>query len=192
MKGRLAKFGRTPEQLKILPGLSPILADTEAEAQDIEAELFALIDHEGAAKRLSSRLGIDLSNHALDDLVNLDGAQTTEQVSGMKSRHQLILDLVEREKPTLRQLINRLAGARGHFTFTGTPLQLADVIEKWFRNGAADGFNIMPQIYPSGLERFVEKVIPELQNRGLFRTAYEESTLRGNLGLARPLNAITV
>ncbi|OMF23432.1 nitrilotriacetate monooxygenase [Paenibacillus sp. FSL H8-0548] len=192
VKGRLAKFGRTPEQLKILPGLSPILADTEAEAQDIEAELFALIDHEGAAKRLSSRLGIDLSNHALDDLVNLDGAQTTEQVSGMKSRHQLILDLVEREKPTLRQLINRLAGARGHFTFTGTPLQLADVIEKWFRNGAADGFNIMPQIYPSGLERFVEKVIPELQNRGLFRTAYEESTLRGNLGLARPLNAITV
>ncbi|KRE44959.1 hypothetical protein ASG81_14855 [Paenibacillus sp. Soil522] len=104
----------------------------------------------------------------------------------MKSRHQLILDLIERERPTLRQLINRLAGARGHFTFTGTPLQLADVIETWFRSGAADGFNVMPQIYPSGLERFVDQVIPELQNRGLFRTSYEEQTLRGNLALARP------
>ncbi|WP_339204714.1 LLM class flavin-dependent oxidoreductase [Paenibacillus sp. FSL K6-3182] len=189
VKLRLAKYGRTTDQLKILPGLSPILADTEAEAQDLENELFELIDHEGAIKRLSGRLGVDLSNHSLDDLVNLDGAQTTDQVSGMKSRHQLILDLVEREQPTLRQLINRLAGARGHFTFTGTPLQLADVIEKWFKNGAADGFNVMPQVYPSGLERFVDKVVPELQNRGLFRTSYEEQTLRGNLGLARPANS---
>ncbi len=189
VKSRLAKFGRTPDQLKILPGLSPILANTEAEARDIENELFDLIDHEGAVKRLSDRLGIDLSNHSLDDFVSLDGAQSTDQVNGMKSRHQLILDLIERERPTLRQLINRLAGARGHFTFTGTPLQLADVIETWFRSGAADGFNVMPQIYPSGLERFVDQVIPELQNRGLFRTSYEEQTLRGNLALARPANA---
>ncbi|MGO4547922.1 LLM class flavin-dependent oxidoreductase [Paenibacillus sp. 2TAB23] len=189
VKSRLPQYGREANELKILPGLSPVLADTEAEAKDIEDELFQLIDHQGAINRLSSRLGIDLSSHGLDDFVSLDGAQTTDQVSGMKSRHQLILDLIERERPTVRQLINRLAGARGHFTFTGTPLQLADVIEKWFLNGAADGFNIMPQIYPSGLERFVDKVIPELQNRGLFRTSYEEQTLRGNLGLARPENA---
>lgn len=189
VKSRLAQYGRTSDQLKILPGLSPILADTEAEAREIEEELFNLIDHEGAISRLSSRLGVDLSRHSLDDVVSLDGAQSTDEVNGMKSRHQLILDLVERERPTLRQLINRLAGARGHFTFTGTPLALADVIEKWFHSGAADGFNLMPQIYPSGLERFVEKVIPELQNRGLFRTSYEEQTLRGNLGLARPANA---
>lgn len=188
VKSRLAAFGRTADKLKILPGLSPILADTEAEAKDIEDQLFDLIDHKGATKRLSDRLGIDLSQHSLDDLVSLDGAHSTDQVNGMKSRHQLILDLIEREQPTLRQLINRLAGARGHFTFTGTPLQLADEIEKWFRNGAADGFNLMPQIYPSGLEQFVDKVIPELQNRGLFRTSYEEKTLRGHLGLARPAN----
>ncbi|WP_139995746.1 LLM class flavin-dependent oxidoreductase [Paenibacillus paridis] len=189
VKARLAKYGRTADQLKVLPGLSPILADTEAEAREMEEELFQLIDHEGATKRLSIRLGIDLSNHGLDDRVTADGALLTDQVSGMKSRHQLILDLIEREKPTLRELINRLAGARGHFTFTGTPLQLADEIERWFHGGAADGFNLMPQIYPSGLERFVYKVIPELQSRGLFRTSYEEQTLRGKLGLMRPENA---
>ncbi len=188
VKGRLAKYGRVPGQLKILPGLSPILADTEAEARDIEQELFDLIDLDRTIDQLSSRLGIDLTGHPLDQPVSLEGALTTGQVNGMKSRHQLILDLVERERPTLRQLIHRLAGARGHFTFTGTPLQLADLIERWFRNGAADGFNVMPQLYPGGLERFVDKVIPELQNRGLFRTAYEGTTLRDHLGLARPEN----
>lgn len=109
-------------------------------------------------------------------------------MNGNKSRHQLILDLVRHEHLTLKQLINRLAGARGHFTFTGTPLQLADIIETWFLNGAADGFNVMPQIYPSGLEQFVDKVIPELQNRGLFRTEYEGASLRERLGLKRPDN----
>src|SRR5690606_6973713 len=130
----------------------------------------------------------DLSKLDLNDRVTLEGVLSTEQVNDVKSRHQLILDLIEREKPTLKQLINQLAGARGHLTFTGTPLQLADLIEKWFKNGASDGFNVMPQIYPSGLEQFVDKVVPELQNRGLFRTDYEEQTLRGNLGLARPAN----
>ncbi|GMK41747.1 monooxygenase [Paenibacillus sp. CCS19] len=191
VKARLPKYARTADQLQILPGLSPILADSEAEAKELENELWRLIDHEGAIRRLSSRLGVDLSNHPLDAPLEVEGIQSTDEVSGMKSRHQLIVDLIDREKPTLRQVINKLAGARGHFTFTGTPLQLADTIEKWFKTGAADGFNIMPQIYPSGLERFVDQVIPELQNRGLFRTAYEDSTLRGNLGLARPANVRT-
>jgi alkanesulfonate monooxygenase SsuD/methylene tetrahydromethanopterin reductase-like flavin-dependent oxidoreductase (luciferase family) len=106
----------------------------------------------------------------------------------MKSRHQLLIDQINTEKPTFRELITHLAGARGHLTFTGTPLQLADVIERWFKERGADGFNLMPPIFPSGLEIFVDKVIPELQNRGLFRTAYEGKTLRENLGLARPVN----
>ncbi|MBB3111422.1 FMN-dependent oxidoreductase (nitrilotriacetate monooxygenase family) [Paenibacillus phyllosphaerae] len=186
VKSRLPKYGRTLAQLQILPGLSPILADTEAEARELEQELFELIDKKGAIQRLSSRLGVDLSNHPLDEPLTLEGIQSADEVSGMKSRHKLIVDLIEREQPTLRQVINTLAGARGHFTFTGTPLQLADTIEQWFQTGAADGFNIMPQIYPSGLETFVDKVIPELQNRGLFRTEYEDTTLRGKLGLARP------
>lgn len=188
VKSRLLKYGRGAEQLKILPGISPILADTLAEAQEIENELFEYVNHEGAVRRLSERLGIDLSEHPLDQPLHLDGAKETAEVNGNKSRHQLILDLVRHEHLTLKQLINRLAGARGHFTFTGTPLQLADTIGEWFHGGAADGFNVMPQIYPSGLEAFVNKVIPELQNRGLFRTEYEGSTLRENLGLKRPAN----
>lgn len=188
VKSRLPKYGRTAEQLKILPGISPILADTVEEAQEIENELFEYVNKDGAVKRLSERLGIDLSNHPLDEPLSLAGVRETDDVNGNKSRHQLILDLVHHEHLTLKQLINRLAGARGHFTFTGTPLQLADVIENWFLNGAADGFNVMPQIYPSGLEKFVDQVIPELQNRGLFRTEYGGATLRENLGLKRPAN----
>lgn len=188
VKSRLAKYGRTPDQLKILPGISPILADTVEEAREIEDQLFEFVNKDGAIKRLSERLGIDLSEYPLDKPLSLEGVRQTDEVNGNKSRHQLILDLIQDESLTVKQLVNRLAGARGHFTFTGTPLQLADVIETWFLNGAADGFNIMPQIYPSGLEVFVDKVIPELQNRGLFRTAYEGQTLRDNLGLARPAN----
>ncbi|GMK41743.1 hypothetical protein PCCS19_48010 [Paenibacillus sp. CCS19] len=188
VKSRLAKYGRTPDQLKILPGISPILADTAEEAKEIENQLFEFVNKDGAIKRLSERLGIDLSEYPLDKPLSLEGVRQTDEVNGNKSRHQLILDLIQDENLTLKQLVNRLAGARGHFTFTGTPLQLADVIETWFLNGAADGFNVMPQIYPSGLEVFVDKVIPELQNRGLFRTTYEGRTLRENLGLARPAN----
>ncbi|KRE44962.1 LLM class flavin-dependent oxidoreductase [Paenibacillus sp. Soil522] len=188
VKARLPKYGRTADQLKILPGISPILADTAEEAREIENELFEYVNKDGAVKRLSERLGLDLSDHPLDKPLSLDGVRETEEVNGNKSRHQLILDLVRHEHLTLKQLINRLAGARGHFTFTGTPLQLADVIETWFLNGAADGFNVMPQIYPSGLTQFVDKVIPELQNRGLFRTEYEGASLRERLGLKRPAN----
>lgn len=190
VKARLPKYGREPEQLKILPGISPVLAETEAEAREIERSLFEYIDKEAAARRLSERLGVDLTNHPLDEPLSVEGARTTDEVNGNKSRHQLILDLIGDERLTLRQLIGRLGGARGHFTFTGTPLQLADVIESWFLSGAADGFNVMPQVYPGGLELFVDKVVPELQNRGLFRTAYEGATLREHFGLARPVNAL--
>ncbi|OMF23429.1 nitrilotriacetate monooxygenase [Paenibacillus sp. FSL H8-0548] len=188
VKARLLKYGRTADQLKILPGISPILADTVEQAREIENELFEYVNKQAAISRLSERLGIDLSNHPLDEPLSLVNVREIEEVNGNKSRHQLILDLIRDEQPTLKQLVNRLAGARGHFTFTGTPLQLADEIEKWFLNGAADGFNVMPQIYPSGLNIFVDKVIPELQNRGLFRTEYEGATLRENLGLTRPAN----
>lgn len=188
VKSRLPKYGRDADQLKILPGISPILADTVEEAREIESELFNYVNKDGAIKQLSERLGIDLSAYPLDEPLSLEGVRETDEVNGNKSRHQLILDLVRHEQLTLKQLINRLAGARGHFTFTGTPLQLADVIENWFVNGAADGFNVMPQIFPSGLTQFVDKVIPELQNRGLFRTEYSGTSLREQLGLKRPAN----
>jgi FMN-dependent oxidoreductase (nitrilotriacetate monooxygenase family) len=188
VKSRLPKYGREADQLKILPGISPILADTVEEAREIESELFDYVNKDGVVRQLSERLGIDLSEHPLDKPLSLEGVRETDEVNGNKSRHQLILDLVRLEQLTLKQLINRLAGARGHFTFTGTHLQLADIIEAWFVNGAADGFNVMPQIFPSGLTQFVDKVIPELQNRGLFRTEYDGTSLREHLGLRRPAN----
>lgn len=98
------------------------------------------------------------------------------------------MNLARRERLTLRQLIARLGGGRGHHTFAGTAEQVADTIEEWFTRGAADGFNIMPAVLPSGLERFVDEVVPILQRRGLFRTEYTETTLRGHYGLERPVN----
>ncbi|WP_197048490.1 hypothetical protein [Streptosporangium roseum] len=105
---------------------------------------------------------------------------------GQQRRFTLVTDLARRERLTLRELINRLAGGRGHRVVTGTPEQVADQIQKWFTSGAADGFTIMPPVLPSGLEDFVDHVVPELQVRGLFRTEYEGRTLRQNYGLARP------
>jgi alkanesulfonate monooxygenase len=102
------------------------------------------------------------------------------------SRRGLITDIARRENLTIRQLYTRIAGGRGHFQFVGTPTQVADELQRWFEGGAADGFNIMPPVLPDGLNDFVAMVIPELQRRGLYRTAYEGSTLRENLGLPWP------
>jgi len=98
----------------------------------------------------------------------------------------VIINLVRRDKPTLRQLLGYLAGARGHFVTAGTPEQIADLIEDWFTDGAADGFNIMPPLLPVQLDIFSAEVIPILQRRGLFRTQYTGKTLREHYGLARP------
>jgi alkanesulfonate monooxygenase SsuD/methylene tetrahydromethanopterin reductase-like flavin-dependent oxidoreductase (luciferase family) len=96
------------------------------------------------------------------------------------------MDIVERERPTLRQLIQRLAGGRGHNVFAGTPEQIADLMQSWFENGAADGFNVMPPYFPGGLEAFTDQVVPILRRRGLFREEYTGTTLRDHFGLPRP------
>jgi len=107
-------------------------------------------------------------------------------VEAARSRTEVIIGLVRRERPTLRQLLGYMAGARGHFVTAGTPEQIADLIEDWFRGGAADGFNLMPPVLPSMLEVFTAEVVPLLQRRGLFRTAYRGDTLRAHYGLQRP------
>ena len=93
---------------------------------------------------------------------------------------------MRRDKPTLRQLLGYLAGARGHYVTAGTPEQIADLIEDWFTDGAADGFNIMPPLLPAQLDVFSAEVIPMLQRRGLFRTEYGGTTLREHYGLPWP------
>lgn len=194
VKGRLAKYGRSADELVVLPGFSPIIGHTRAEAQELEDELNAFHDIRDAVAKLSERFGVDLTGFPLDGPIPpIIDPKGIESVNGSKSRHQLILDMLRSDSSlTLRQVVNRLASARGHLTCTGTPIEVADVIQRWIENHAADGFNLMPPIYPDGLDIFVDKVVPELQNRGIFRTAYEGKTLREHYGLARPANSYSI
>jgi alkanesulfonate monooxygenase SsuD/methylene tetrahydromethanopterin reductase-like flavin-dependent oxidoreductase (luciferase family) len=146
-----------------------------------------VIKQEYAKRQLAETLRLRSEDLELDKELPKE-LPSEDEIEGAKSRYTLIVTLARRERLTVRQLIGRLGGGRGHRTFSGTPEQVADALELWWNSGAADGFNIMPPILPSGLERFVEHVVPILQRRGLFRTEYEGSTLRENYGLARPEN----
>ncbi|MFE5908111.1 LLM class flavin-dependent oxidoreductase [Streptomyces wedmorensis] len=190
LKQRAAAHGRDPHGIKILPGIVPVIGDTEAEAADLDRELDRLISPEFARRQLARLLKLDPDALDLDDRLP-DDLPSEDEIEGAKSRYTLIVDLARREKLTVRQLIGRLGGGRGHRTFTGTPVQVADAIEEWFDNGAADGFNIMPPVLPSGLEVFVDKVVPILQERGRFRTDYTGTTLREHYGLPRPADSFT-
>ncbi|SDI08515.1 FMN-dependent oxidoreductase, nitrilotriacetate monooxygenase family [Actinokineospora alba] len=184
LKRLVAKAGRAPEHLKVLPGIVPVLGGTEQEARALAEELDDLIIPTRAVRQLTEMIGIDLTDHPLDE--PLPALPPVSHINGAKSRFELVRDLAERERLTLRQLLARLGGGRGHQVVAGTPEQIADHIELWFRNGAADGFNVMAPLLPSGLEDFVETVIPLLRSRGLFRTEYEAKNLRGHYGLPRP------
>jgi FMN-dependent oxidoreductase (nitrilotriacetate monooxygenase family) len=187
VKRRLTRYGRRPEQIKILPGISPILGRTESEARQHEADLNGLINPDYGVQQLSKLLDHDLFSYDLDGPLPEVGTHT----EGNQSRFELVTSLARRESLSIRQLIERLAGGRGHRVFAGTPTQVADEIEHWFTAGAADGFNVMPPTLPAGLTDFVELVVPELQRRGLFRTDYSGTTLREHYGLARPHNQFT-
>ncbi|MCF2145637.1 LLM class flavin-dependent oxidoreductase [Desmonostoc muscorum LEGE 12446] len=189
VKGRLAKYGRQPDDLKIMPGVFPVIGRTEEEAQEKYEFLQSLIHPSVAWGLLKTRYkGIDLSGYSLDDLA----PPLPSDTNGGKSRLKLLTDLVNRGNLTLRQLYLSVATARGHRTIIGSPESIADQLEEWFNNDAADGFNIMPPILPTGLDDFVNLVIPVLQKRRLFRTEYEGNTLRENLGLSRPSNGFAV
>lgn len=187
LKGRAAELGRRPEQILILPGLSPMIADTEAEAKRLARELDDLSDIEVGRSRLMQRFGgHDFSHLPLDKTLKVEDFPNLDAIASARSRAELVIDFVRREQPTLRRVLSMLAGARGHFTFAGVPEQVADLIVDWFEGDAADGFNIMPPILPWQLDVFIAEVVPILQKRGLFRTAYEGTTLRDHLGLERP------
>ncbi len=187
LKGRAAKAGRDPDRVAILPGFSPLIADTREEAERLVLELNGLADPEVGRRRLSGRFGgFDFSHLELDRPLTAADFPDPDKVEAARSRAATILGLVERERPTLRQLLAKLAGARGHYTFAGTPEQTADFMEEWLADGAADGFNLMPPVLPWMLDAFIERVLPILRERGLFRDAYSGSTLRAHYGLARP------
>ena len=187
LKSRAKAQKRDPDSIIILPGFSPIIAGTEAEAKQIAKELNELTDVEVGRKRLTGRFGgYDFSHLPLDRPLTKDDFPDPSTVQAARSRTEVIVGMVTREKPTLRQLLAKLAGARGHFIFTGTPEQVADELELWFKSGAADGFNLMPPIIPWMLEVFVEEVVPLLQQRGVFREEYKGTMLRDHYGLKRP------
>ncbi len=191
LKSRAKAHNRDPDSLIILPGFSPIIAGTEAEAEKVALELNELADVEVGRKRLTGRFGgHDFSHLPLDRPLTINDFPDPTSVQAARSRTEVILGMVARERPTLRQLLAKLAGARGHFTFAGTPEQVADELEAWFKAGAADGFNLMPPIIPWMLDVFVEEVIPLLQRRGLFRGVYAGTMLRDHYGLERPQIAL--
>jgi alkanesulfonate monooxygenase len=131
-------------------------------------------------------VGFDLSSYPLDGPLPEVPLINTQQ-----GRQKVVIDLARNENLTIRQLYTRLSGARAHRAIHGTPEQIADSLEHWYKTGAADGFNIMALTFPDGLNDFVDQVVPELQRRGLFRTEYEGTTLRANLGLPMPPNRWT-
>jgi len=187
LKARARALGRHPDSIKILPGIVPALGSTEKEALALEAELERLIKPEYARRQLAQILRVEPEILELDRELPAD-LPSEDAIESQKSRYTLIVTLARRERLTVRQLLGRLGGGRGHRTFAGTPEQVADAIQHWWENGAADGFNVMPPVLPSGLTAFVDHVVPILQRRGLFRTEYEGKTLRDNYGLARPPN----
>jgi len=185
LRRRIAAYGRDPDRVKILPGIVPVLGSTEAEVARREAELADKQIPAYGLRQLSTLIGVEIEEADLDrPLPDLGG----HQVQGHQSRFTVVTELARRERLTVRQLLVRLGGGRGHRTLGGTPEQIADTLEHWFVAGAADGFNIMPPLLPSGLEDFVEHVVPLLRQRGLFRHDYLGKTLREHYGLPHPEN----
>ena len=180
VKGRMARFGRTPDELKIMPGLFVVVAPSESEAHAKFQALQDLIHPEIGVALLERKMGVDLSG------CDVDGPLPKIPASAvLSSRVDQMVEAAQRERLTIRQLYQRFAASRGHFAVVGTPTQVADQMERWFKEGAADGFNFMAPVFPGGLDDFVSLVIPQLQQRGLYRTAYEGATLRDNLGLKK-------
>jgi len=180
LKGRMAKYGRAPEALAVLPGVMPIIGDSDAQAREILAKLQSWITPSNAATLVASRIGYDVSGHPLDGPVPPPPAGLNSQTFPV-----VLYEMAQREKMTLRDLYNLTAAARGHWVICGTPKKISDTLEEWFVAGAADGFNILPAWFPGAFADFVDRVVPELQRRGLYRREYHGSTLREHLGLPR-------
>lgn len=182
VKGRCANYGRTPDDMLVMPGALLFMADTESEAKEKFDELNSLIPLRVALQRLSANLGgVDLSKFDLDAPLP-DIPVNDARVSAVES----YVTIARREGLTLREVAMRSAAAKHHWTLIGSVKQIADELEAWFLERGADGFNILPSEVPGSYRGVVDKLVPELQRRGLFHTEYEGRTLRENLGLKRP------
>ena len=182
VKGRMEKVGRNPEHMNILPACLVVVGESLEEAQEKRMRLDSLVHYESAIASLSIALGHDASGFDPDaPLPNIPESNAS------KSSQERPMEMGHRENLTVRQLAQRLGGYSG-LAILGTPEMIADEMEEWLTTEASDGFTVMFPYLPGGLDDFVEKVVPLLQDRGLFRREYEGKTLRENMGLPRPEN----
>jgi FMN-dependent oxidoreductase (nitrilotriacetate monooxygenase family) len=182
VKSRAVKAGRNPDHIKILPGAFVVVGASLEEAKDKRALLDSLVNYDSGIAALSIAAGVDARKFDPDG--PLPELPETNQ---SKSGRDRVIALARREGLTVRQIAGRLGGYGG-LGMVGTPKMIADQMEEWLVTEASDGFNVMFPYLPGGLDDFVDKVVPELQRRGLFRREYEGATMRENLGLPRPDN----
>src|SRR5882757_4073060 len=184
VKSRCDRYGRSPDDMLVMPGALLFMGETESEAKEKFDKLNSLIPLRVAMQRFAANLGgVDLSKFDLDAPLP-DIKVNNARVSAVES----YIAISRREGLTLRQMAMRSAAAKHHWTLIGSVKQVADELESWFVEGAADGFNVLPSDVPSAINALVDKLVPELQRRGLFHTEYQGKTLRENLGLKRPVD----
>jgi FMN-dependent oxidoreductase (nitrilotriacetate monooxygenase family) len=184
LKGRLAKYGRHPDTLKIIAAASVYVGRTESEADEFYEELQSLISPTLGVPYLSKLVEMDLSGYALDGpMPDLSG-----KTNAIESFRVMINAMVKRDNLTIRQTYQRVLPSMGFIVFKGNPVQIVDQMEEWYKTKACDGFNVQHPVLPRSLKDFVDLVIPELQRRGLTRREYTGKTLRENMGLPMPVN----
>jgi len=184
MRERVARFGRNPDHIKIMPGIAPVVGRTEAEAREKFEHLQSLLPDQVAMHFLQQRLP-HFSLAGLDP----DGPMPEPPppaATGTQTGHKLLVEMIRKDRPSVRELARRMSGSLAGMAVHGSAEQLADLMEAWFRGGACDGFNIQPAYFPGAFVDFVELVVPELRRRGLVRTEYAGRTLREHFGLPRP------
>ncbi|MFF7280154.1 NtaA/DmoA family FMN-dependent monooxygenase [Streptomyces griseorubiginosus] len=192
VKRRLAKYGRAPGDLKIMPGVGVVLGDTAAEAQERAAEIRRQqTSPQTALLTLEQIWGVDLSSYDPDGpLPDIDPVVDPALTQGRTRRGDTVAiaekwRALSREKGlSIRQTVIEAGGRQ---FFIGTPEAVATELEQFVRYEAADGFILVPHLTPGGLDEFVDRVVPLLQERGAFRTEYRGSTLRSHLGLPEPV-----
>ncbi len=182
LKSCVAENGRRLGDVALLPGVMPIIGETDEAAREELARLQSWLANNNAMALVSERLGFDISGYPLDGPIP-DFPEKTER---SQSFSKILIETARRDKMTLRDLYNMTAAARGHWVLPGSPKHIADVLEDWFVAERADGFMIQPAYFPGAFDAFVDKVVPELQRRGVFRREYSGTTLRHHLGIAAP------